>query len=365
MIHLQFYLNAQMASFLDGHVQAFDALGIPKVVLYDNLKSAVLQRHGKAIDFNPQLLALAAHYRFEPRPVGIRRGNEKGRVERAIRYIRDNFYAGRTFRDLQDINEQARHWCTEVATKRRYPGDPDITVREAFEQEREVLREPESCYDSDDAIDAHVGKTPYLRYDLNDYSVPHEYVQRTLSVRASPCQVRLYDAQQLVATHRRHYGRAEQIEDPKHIEALRQYKGHSHHHSPQQRLYQQVPDSERFLQIAVERGQSLTRGLRHLHAWLDQYGAQALQQALQQTIAQSCYHTDGVLQTLEKQREQLSRPVPLGIRLPDKALDHPPLTTPSLQRYDQLYEITTNDAPIDERVTDTGDSRTANNGEVS
>ena len=252
-----------------------------------------------------------------------------------------------------------------MATKRRYPGDPDITVREAFEQEREVLREPESCYDSDDAIDAHVGKTPYLRYDLNDYSVPHEYVQRTLSVRASPCQVRLYDAQQLMATHRRNYGRAEQIEDPKHIEALRQYKGHSHHHSPQQWLYQQVPDSERFLQIAVERGQSMTRSLRHLHAWLDQYGAQALQQALQQTIAQSCYHTDGVLQTLEKQREQLSRPVPLGIRLPDKALDHPPLTTPSLQRYDQLYEITTNDAPIDERVTDTGDSRTANNGEVS
>lgn len=91
----------------------------------------------------------------------------------------------------------------------------------------------------------------------------------------------------------------------------------------------------------------------------------ALQQALQQTMAQSCYHTDGVLQTLEKQREQLSRPVPLAIKLPDKALDHPPVTAPSLQRYDQLYKTTTGDAPIDERVKDTGESRTANNGEVS
>ena len=86
-------------------------------------------------------------------------------------------------------------------------------------------------------------------------------------------------------------------------------------------------------------------------------------------MAQSCHHTDGVLQTLEKQREQIYRPVPLAIQLPDKALDHPPVTAPSLQRYDQLYETTTGDALIDERVTDsitdTGNSRTANNGEAS
>lgn len=343
MLHLQFYLNAQMASFLHGHVQAFDALGIPKVVLYDNLKSAVLQRHGSAIDFNPQLLALAAHYRFEPRPVGIRRGNEKGRVERSIRYIRDNFIAGRRFRDLEDINQQARHWCTEVAAIRRCPGDSDITVHDAFEQERAVLRSTETPYDSDDAVVAHVGKTPYLRYDLNDYSVPHEYVQRALSVRASPCQVRIYDAQQLVALHPRHYGKAEQIEDPKHIEALKRSKGQSRQHSPQQRLYRQVPDSERFLQITVERGQSLNHSVRDLNAWLDQYGAEQLQLALQQTMAQSCYHTEGVLQTLEKQREQLSLPAPLAITLPDKALDHPPVTAPSLHRYDQLVETTTHD----------------------
>lgn len=343
MIHLQFYLNAQMPSFLDGHVQAFAALGIPKVVLYDNLKSAVLQRQGKAIDFNPQLLALAAHYRFEPRPVGVRRGNEKGRVERAIRYVRDNFYAGRTFRDLYDINEQARHWCTEVATKRRCQSEPDITVGEAFEQEREALRAPLAPFDSDDAIVAHVGKTPYLRYDLNDYSVPHEYVQRTLSVRASPDEVRIYDDRQLLATHSRHYGKSEQIEDPQHIEALRQHKDQSRQHRTQQRLYRQVPDSERFLQIAVERGQSLTRSVRDLNTWLDQYGAEQLQLALQKTMDQSCYHTQGVLQTLEQQREQRRRPAPLAIPLPDKALDHPPVTAPSLRRYDQLYETRVQD----------------------
>jgi transposase len=99
MVFLRFFLDARMDSFLRGHALAFAAFGgVPRVLLYDNLKSAVLERvdhpRGSAIRFNPTLLALAGHYRFEPRPVAPARGNEKGRVERAIRYIRDSFFAG-------------------------------------------------------------------------------------------------------------------------------------------------------------------------------------------------------------------------------------------------------------------------------
>lgn len=342
MTYLQFYHHAHMACFLDGHVNAFAALGVPKVVLYDNLKSAVLQRHGKTIDFNPQLLALAAHYGYEPRPVAVARGNEKGRVERTIRYIRDNFYAGRTFSDLQDLNEQASHWCTHIAAQRRCPGDPDISVSEAFEQEREVLRTPpDSVYDSDDAVVVHVGKTPYVRYDLNDYSVPHDCVRRTLNVRASIQQVRIYDAQRLLATHTRHYGKGEQIEDPQHIDALKRYKHQSRTHHPQHRLYQLAPASEAFLQLNVQRGHRLARSVRSLNGWLDQYGADALQTALQEALEQSCHHTDGVLQILERHREQLKQPVPLNITLSAKALDHPPIKPASLNSYDQLHQSVT------------------------
>ena len=104
-IFLRFYLNQQLANFLRGHVAAFEQWqGLPKVLLYDNLKSAVLERQGDAILFNPQLLAFAGHYHFEARPVAVYRGNEKGRVERAIRYIRNNFFAAREFCDLDDLN---------------------------------------------------------------------------------------------------------------------------------------------------------------------------------------------------------------------------------------------------------------------
>ncbi len=74
-IFLRFFLDARMENFLRGHLAAFAAWGgIPRVILYDNLRSAVLERHGDAIRFNPVLLEFAGHYRYEPRPVAIARG---------------------------------------------------------------------------------------------------------------------------------------------------------------------------------------------------------------------------------------------------------------------------------------------------
>ncbi len=88
-IFLRFYLNQQMENFLRGHVAAFEAWqGLPKVLLYDNLRSAVLERQGDAIRFHPTLLALSAHYRFEPRPVAVARGNEKDYVSHCTSFAR-------------------------------------------------------------------------------------------------------------------------------------------------------------------------------------------------------------------------------------------------------------------------------------
>src|ERR1700679_4160704 len=99
-IFLRFFLDARMENFLRGHLGAFTTWNaVPRVILYDNLKSAVLERHGEAIRFHPTLLDFAGYYRFDPRPVAVARGNEKGGVERAIRYVRDNFFAARKFVD--------------------------------------------------------------------------------------------------------------------------------------------------------------------------------------------------------------------------------------------------------------------------
>jgi len=163
-IFLRFYLDQKTPSFLRGHVAAFSAFGgCPRVVLYDNLKSAVLERRGDAIRFNPVLLSLAAHYRYEPRPVAPYRGNEKARVERAIGYIRKAFFAARNFADIDDLNRQAEAWCQGAAADRRCPEDSTMTVREAFEQERQhLLVLPDNPFCTDERVEVRVSKTPYV-----------------------------------------------------------------------------------------------------------------------------------------------------------------------------------------------------------
>jgi len=350
-IFLRFYHDAQMANFLHGHVQAFEVLGVPRVVLYDNLKSAVQKRYGQQVEFNPRLYELSGHYRFEPRPVAVARGNEKGRVERAIRYIRDNFFAGRTLTDLDSLNEQAAHWCTQIASRRPCPQDPDLTIEEAFERERsELYPLPDNPFNCDDTKVASIGKTPYARYDQNDYSVPHEFVRRDLTIKASQTQVRIMEVDQLLAVHPRSYDKRQVIEDAQHIEALKKAKRKAANHSTQYRLVHLAPSAETFLQHNQERGHRLGHSVRKLEQWLDQYGAEALEQALQGVLEQRCYHTSGVLQLLEQQREHKQLSVPLTDTLPDKAREQTPFTPTTLQSYESLHQAGETDSS--DNVTD-------------
>jgi hypothetical protein len=135
-----------------------------------------LERVGDAIRFHPTLLALCGHYRYQPRPVAPARGNEKGRVERAIRYVRDAFFAARTYADLDDLNAQALAWAQGEAADRRCPEDRTRTVGEVFAEERDkLLPLPGDAFPADERVEVEVGKTPYVRFDLNDYSIPHDY----------------------------------------------------------------------------------------------------------------------------------------------------------------------------------------------
>ena len=145
--------------------------GTAKVLLYDNMKSVVLERRGDAIRFHPTLLELAAHYRFEPRPVAPARGNEKGRVERLIRFVRGSFFQARRFRDLDDLNVQADQWCHSRAAERPCPEDPQRTVAEVFAEERaHLIALPDNPFPCEERVEVAAAKSPYIRFDGNDLS---------------------------------------------------------------------------------------------------------------------------------------------------------------------------------------------------
>lgn len=340
-IFLRFYLGAHMENFLRGHVGAFEAWGgVPRIALYDNLKSAVLERQGTTIRFNPTLLSLAGHYRFEPRPVAVARGNEKGRVERAIRYIRDAFFAGRTFSDVNDLNAQADAWMIGPAGQRRCPEDETLTVSEAFAQERDRLLElPGNAFPTEEVRAVSAGKTPYVRFDLNDYSIPHTCVARTLTVAATIEQVRILDGQALIATHPRSYDRRQQIEIPAHITTLVEHKHQASAHRGTDHLIQAVPISRDLLTQAVERGEPLGRTVRALTELLAQYGVAELTAAVADALARGVPHPNAVRLALERRRQVKAVPPPLAVSLPDhvKRRDAP-VRPHRLDDYDRLME---------------------------
>lgn len=317
--YLRFFLDARMASFLRGHEAAFQAWGgLPRVLLYDNLKSAVLERQGDAIRFHPTLLEFAAHYRFEPRPVAVARGNEKGRVERTIRYIRDNFFAARTWQDLNDLNAQAEAWCLGPAADRPCPEERTLSVREAFLQEQpRLLPLPANVFPTEERVEVKVGKTPYVRFDLNDYSVPHTQVLRLLTVMASPQEVRILDGATVVARHPRSYDRGAQIEDAAHLAELAARKRAARTHRGQDRLAQAAPNSRELLVAAAARGENLGSLTAALLRLLDTYGASELQAAIQEALARGVPHPNAVRLSLERRREQRHQPPPLPLTLPD------------------------------------------------
>ena len=341
-IFLRFCLDARMENFLRGHVAAFTSWGgVPRVLLYDNLKSAVLERHGDAIRFHPTLLAFAAHYRYEPRPVAIARGNEKGRVERAIRYVRDAFFAARRFADLDDLNAQAEAWCFGEAADRRCPGQDHRCVREVFAEEApRLLALPEHPYPLLEQVTVRVGKTPYVRFDRNDYSVPHAHVQRTLTVLADPHEVRVTEGQQVLARHQRSYDKGAQIEDPAHIEGLVREKRAARQHRATDRLTQAAPASQTLLVRAAERGGNLGAITAALLRLLDRYGAAELQAAISEALARDVPHPNAVRLALERRREQRGLAPPVAVVLPEhvRARDVP-VQPHRLDSYDQLKEL--------------------------
>ncbi len=349
-IFLRFFLDARMSNFLRGHEAAFQAWGgLPRVLLYDNLKSAVLERQGQAIRFHPTLLAFAAHYRFQPRPVAVARGNEKGRVERAIRYARDNFFPARAWADLDDLNAQAEAWCEGQAMQRPCPEDRSISVHEAFAQEQPLLLAlPDNPFPTDEREAVTVGKSPYVRFDLNDYTVPHTHVRRTLTVLASPTEVRILDGGEVIARHGRSYDKDRQVEDPTHLAALVEVKRQARHHRAVDRLFHAAPSSGDLLTEAAARGQNLGSLTASLLRLLDRYGAAELQAAIGEALARGVPHPNAVRLSLERRREGRRQDPPLAVALPDDArVKHLVVRPHNLHDYDQLHTQTHDDNPED------------------
>jgi transposase len=336
-----FAMRAAMPSFLRGHVEAFRFFGAaPRVILYDNLKSAVLEREGDAVRFHPTLLALAGHYRFEPRACAPYRPNEKGRVERAIRDVREGFFAARTFASIEDLNAQARAWCIEIALERRVPDAKDKTVEEAYLEERPRMIElPGDDFPVEEQVEVRVGKTPYVRFDRNDYSVPHTHVDRGLRVIATDDHVRIVDPiapTESLAEHRRSFDRDQRVEHEGHVRALVEEKRRAHQSRGFDRLFSVVPSSRVMMERLADQGANLGAATSGLLQLLDRVGADTLERAVAGVVARDQLHLRAVHHEIDRLRFEAGLEAPLTVPVTAEVRANVHVRPHALSTYDRL-----------------------------
>ena len=343
-----FTLDQTLESFLRGHVHAFETLGgSARTLVYDNLKSAVLERQGSAIRFHPRLLELAGHYHFAPRPCTPGRGNEKGKVERQIQYLRHAFVAARPFRDVDDLNAQFRQWRDHVAHQRPHPEQPDHTVAQVLAQEQpRLLPLPAHPFATDGQRVVASGKTPYVTFDRNSYSIPHTYRQQPVTLLASATTIRIVVGATEIARHARSYDTGQTIEDLAHLEGLLKATREANPSSGRDRLRLAVPAITTLFERLVERGDSIRAHAVRLLALLDDYGPQELAAAVTVALARDALGAGAITHILETRRRQRGHRPPVQLALPDhpgvRDLD---VTPHRLETYDAFTRPDPDDDP--------------------
>jgi transposase len=339
-LYARFVLEQSLESFLRCHTLAFQALGgVPRSLLYDNLKSVVLERVGDHIRFHPRLLEFAGHYHFAPKPCAPYRGNEKGKVERSIHYLRHSFFAARSYSSLDDLNSQLSRWIEDTAHARTLPGDTSRRVHQALEEERpRLLPLPENAFGCDVVRTLHSGKTPYVRFDGNDYSIPHTLVTKPLTLVASDSLVRLLDGTREVARHTRCWDKGKRLECEEHLAALAAHKHRAHELRGRDRLRQSCPSADAFIAALASRNAHLAGHTSRLLKLLDSHGSEALEAALSTALSRGAIGAESIAHLLEHSRRQQHLPPALEVSLPDDPRVRSARVQPhSLSAYDALF----------------------------
>lgn len=225
-LYVEFTVSTNALCWVRCHVHAFRYFGgVPRVVLHDNLKTAVLEREADGkIHWNPRYLDVAAYYGFGLRACQPYRAQTKGKVESGIRYLRGNFWPGLTFVDLPDLNQQVLDWLDTTANVRIHGTTGEApSVRLPLEGLRPIEAQPE--YDTSLISFRRSSKDCLLSYHGNHYSVPCSYARELLQVNETEASlIRILNREgEEIAHHRLAAGRHERVVLPSHYEGVRSY----------------------------------------------------------------------------------------------------------------------------------------------
>ena len=302
MMYVEFTVSQTMEHFLACHQHAFEFFGgIPHKVMVDNLKSAVLKRAlGEAPVFNPKYLDFATHHGFTIAPCNVGKGNEKGRVENGVGYVKKNFLAGLELPDFSALNPAARQWLDTVANVRLH-GETRDKPTALWHTERPSLS-PLPMHPFDIATVSQVRASRQFRITLetNRYSVPAHYAGQALTLKTYPDRLCIYLDDKLIARHARRYDRFQDIEDPDHPKPLLEQRKKARDHQLFMRFLALSPRAEAYYLKLEERRLNPHHHVRKIVALSDIYPPEAVSRALEDACVYEAFSSDYIANLLEQ-----------------------------------------------------------------
>jgi transposase len=313
-MYVEFTVSQTMEHFLACHEHAFAALGVASKIMVDNLKSAVLKRIvGEKPVFNARYLDFARHHGFEIAACNVRAGNEKGRVESGVGYVKKNFLNGLELTDFSAVNPAAQVWL-QIANVRIH-GETRQKPVELFAKERLHLK-PINANAYDLARVLTLRASPQFRVTLetNRYSVPAEYAGRRVTIKAYPDRVCIYHQDTLIARHLRSYDRHQDIEDPDHPKALLEQRRSAREQKLLSQFLSLSNKAQAYYEGLTARRFNARPHMRRILALVDIYGAKPTARALEDALAFNAFSSEYIAHLLESRARTKTEPMsPLSL----------------------------------------------------
>lgn len=322
LLYIEFTRSERFEEFIRCHENAYRYFGKKRTTeqWYDNLPAAVSERKGRLVRFNSRFYAYAGHHRFKPVACNLARGNEKGRVENGVKYVRNNFWPGRTFTSFEDLQQQASLWRDEVANRREHEITKKIPrwVFDGEEYEKLESINPED-YETDEVFSKEIRPDYHIVYESNKYSVPWTMVGIVTTVRVDAEWVSVFYQEKFITKHKRRYTKEKTpITKPEHEEGLKERK-------PQgktEQLHWQIstlesygPSVKEYLSCLENSPRSLKSEISKLLALGTIYGYAALETAVAKIIKHGSFGTDRIEQFLKvSEKSKPLQPKPLSLQ---------------------------------------------------
>jgi hypothetical protein len=277
--------------------------------MVDNLKSAVLKRIiGQAPVFNPTYLDFGNHYGFSIAPCGVRKGNEKGRVESGVGYVKQNFLAGLDLPDFHAINPAAQNWLANIANVRIH-GETRKKPLDMFQQEKASLL-PLPPYPYDIAAVSQVRASSQFRItlDTNHYSVPAEYAGAPLTLKTYPDRLCIYHDGKLIARHTRSFDRHRDFEDPDHPKELIAQRKKARDQKTFMRFLALAARARDYYRELEKRRMNPRHHVQKIVALSEIYGAEKVSRAIEDAFSFQAFSCEYIANICEQRSRLLPEP---------------------------------------------------------